>query len=57
MVDTCNYQPHQRISYKDIMQLMIVSESSARRYFADIKETLALQVVTYKHYTDYFKLQ
>lgn len=56
MVDTSNYQPQQRISYKDIMQLMIVSEASAKRYFADIKGTLALRVVTYKHYTEYFKL-
>jgi response regulator of citrate/malate metabolism len=56
MADTINFQPHQKISAKDIANLLIVSEASAKRYMADIKKQYDITVITYKHYAKYFHL-
>lgn len=56
MADTLNFQPFQRITCKDIENLLIVSKATAQRYFSDIKICFAVEVVTYKHFTTYFKL-
>ncbi len=56
MADTINYQPLQRITCKDIQNLLIVSQATAQRYFADIKNSYGIEVVTYKHFTTYFKI-
>ena len=56
MADTLNYQPLQRITCKDIENLLIVSERTARRYLSDIRSHFEINVVTYKHFTTYFKI-
>lgn len=56
MADTLNFKPLQRITAKDIENLLIVSERTAKRYLSDIKSHFEITVVTYKHFTTYFKI-
>jgi hypothetical protein len=56
MADTLNYQPLQRLTCKDIENLLIVSKATAQRYYSDIKQAYSIDLVTYKHFTMYFKL-
>ena len=56
MTDTTNYKPHQVLRIKDIENLLFVSQSTAKRYMTDIKETLKIEIVLYKHFCDYFKV-
>ncbi|GIZ08488.1 hypothetical protein FUMI01_12150 [Flavobacterium sp. UMI-01] len=55
MADTNNYTELQKLSYKDIECLLIVSEATAKRYYNDIKTTYNLRAVLYKHFLQYFK--
>lgn len=56
MTDTQNYKAFQKLSWKDIQQLLIVSDSTAQRYLSDIKQTFNISIVTYNHFKKYFKL-
>lgn len=56
MKDTKNYQPTQVIKVKDIQNLLIVSLSTAQRYYSDIKNTYNVKQVLYQHFINYFKI-
>lgn len=55
MSDTINYKEYQKLSFKDIQTLLIVSEASAKRYLTDIKEHFKIDAVLYLHFKKYFK--
>lgn len=56
MTDTNNYKAFQKLSWKDIQDLLLVSDSTAQRYLSDIKQNFDITIVTYSHFKNYFKL-
>jgi hypothetical protein len=56
MTDTKNYKAFQKLSWKDIQELLIVSDSTAQRYLNDIKQSYSISIVTYNHFKKYFKI-
>lgn len=56
MADTTNYTDSQRLTAKDVCDLMLtISERTAHRYLKDIKDHFSIRVVLYKHYREYFR--
>jgi hypothetical protein len=56
--DTKNYKEFQKLSYKDIENLLItISERTAKQYLNDIKQHYQIDIVTYQHFKNYFKVQ
>lgn len=54
MADTQNYKEFQKLSFKDIQTLLIVSEPTAKRYLGDIKLHFKIDAVLYIHFKKYF---
>lgn len=50
------YTHFQKITNKDISNILIVSSSTAKIYLKDIKNHFNIKVVTYFHLMQYFKL-
>lgn len=50
------YLPHERITYQDLIYLMNAKESTAQRYISDIRKHYKINLVTYWHYLNYFKI-
>ncbi|GEL11817.1 hypothetical protein SAMN05192550_2807 [Flavobacterium glycines] len=55
MADTNNYKEFQKLSFKDIQSLMLVSEATAKKYLTDIKTHFCITIVTYSHFKQYIK--
>lgn len=51
-----NYKPFQRLTAKDLSTILVISETTAKRYLKDIKLHFAVVVVTYQHFLTYFNL-
>lgn len=56
MADTTNYKEFQKLSWKDLQSLLLVSDASAQRYLTEIKQHFNVTVLTYQHFKKYFKL-
>lgn len=56
MADTKNYKEFQKLSWKDIQDLLIVTDATAQRYLTEIKEHFNVTVATYQHFKKYFNL-
>jgi DNA-binding CsgD family transcriptional regulator len=50
------YTLFQKITNKDIANILVISTSTAKIYLKDIKEHYNIKIVTYFHLTQYFKL-
>jgi hypothetical protein len=52
-----NYQEFQKLSYKDIENLLItISTRTAKQYLSDIKRHFNSPIVTFSHFKTYFKV-
>lgn len=55
--DTNNYKEFQKLSYKDIENLLFtISPRTAKQYLSDIKRHFNVSIVTYSHFKSYFKV-
>jgi hypothetical protein len=47
---------YHRMTYKDLMSLMAIEETLAKRYLTDIKKHYEISIVLFKHFRNYFKV-
>lgn len=56
MADTKEYKEFQKLTWKDIQDLMLVTDASAQSYLTDIKQHFNVKAATYQHFKRYFNL-
>jgi hypothetical protein len=47
---------YNRITYKDLMSLMDIQETAAKKYIRDMREHYAVPILMVCHFFEYFKV-